>query len=64
MRTNIEINDILMQQAFEYTDATTKRELVDIALREFVAQHQKKDLRELLGKVTIDPTYDYKASRT
>jgi len=44
-------------------DVRTKRELVDLALREFVAARRRRDVSELFGKVEIDPDYDYKARR-
>lgn len=40
---------------------TTKREIVDLALREFVARRKRKDIRELFGKIEMDPSYDYKS---
>ena len=36
MRTNIEIDDKLMNDAIKATGLTTKREVVDTALRELV----------------------------
>jgi Arc/MetJ family transcription regulator len=36
-RTNIVLDDELVKEAFEHSNAKTKRELVDQALREFVA---------------------------
>lgn len=41
----------------------TRNELVDLALREFVQQHERADVRELRGKRLIDPAYDYRAAR-
>jgi len=35
-RTNIEIDDRLVEEAMQLTGATTKREVVDIALRRLV----------------------------
>jgi len=64
MRTNIVIDDALVKEAFSVTDAKTKRELVDRALREFVARHKRKDLMDLYGSDGIDPNYDYKAARS
>jgi len=64
MRTNIVLNDKLVKEAFKYTNASSKRELIDLALREFVKNHRKRDVRDLLGKVNIDNEYDYKALRT
>lgn len=49
-RTNIVLDDELVKEAFEHSNAKTKRELVDQALREFVANRRRKDVRELRGK--------------
>lgn len=63
MRTNIVLDDELLEEAFRHSGAKTKRELVDRALREFVENHRRKDVRELRGKALIRPDYDYKALR-
>ena len=63
MRTNIVLDDELVEEAFRHSNAKTKRELVDLALREFVANHKRKDVRELRGKITFHPGYDYKKLR-
>ena len=63
MRTNIVLDDELVEEAFRHSDAKTKRELVDLALREFVENHKRKDIRELRGKDLIRPDYDHKALR-
>lgn len=63
MRTNIVLDDELLEEAFRHSGAKTKRELVDRALREFVENHRRKDVRELRGKALIHPDYDYKALR-
>ncbi len=63
MRTNIVLDDRLVKEALRYASVKSKRELVDLALREFVAARKRKDLRELFGKVKLDPTYDYKKAR-
>ena len=59
MRTNIELDDQLVERAFRYAQVKSKRELVNLALREFVENHQRRDVRELIGKVAIDPAFDY-----
>ncbi len=63
MRTNIVLDDELVEEAFRHSDAKTKRELVDRALREFVDNHKRRDIRELRGKVMFHPGYDYKKLR-
>jgi Arc/MetJ family transcription regulator len=64
MRTNIVIDDALVREAFAVSNAKTKRELVDRALREFVARHKRKDLMDLYGSSGMDPNYNYKAVRS
>jgi Arc/MetJ family transcription regulator len=63
MRTNIVLDDELVEEAFRHSNAKTKRELVDMALREFVENHRRKDMRELRGKISFHPGYDYKKLR-
>lgn len=41
----------------------TKRELVEVALREFVAFRKRLDVRDLRGEGLIDEAYDYKRLR-
>ncbi|MGB5735722.1 MAG: type II toxin-antitoxin system VapB family antitoxin [Thiohalocapsa sp.] len=64
MRTNIVIDDALVEEAFAVSSVKTKRELVDRALREFVARHRRKDLMDLYGSDGMDPDYDYKTARS
>jgi Arc/MetJ family transcription regulator len=51
MRTNIEIDDDLMREARRLTGLTTKRETVELALRELVARHRRLGILELRGRV-------------
>ena len=63
MRTNIDLDDDLITEAFRHTNARTKKELVHLALEEFVARRRRRDVRELLGNVGIRAEYDHKALR-
>jgi Arc/MetJ family transcription regulator len=63
MRTNIVLDEALVDEAMQYAKVKSKRELVDLALREFVAARRRRDISELFGQVEIDPDYDYKALR-
>lgn len=63
MRTNIVLDDRLVAQALRLTQASSKRELVDLALRELVANRKRPDLRKLFGAGGLDPAYDYKKLR-
>jgi Arc/MetJ family transcription regulator len=51
MRTNIEINDAVMAEAQRLTGVRTKRETVDLALRELVARHKRLGILDLRGKI-------------
>lgn len=61
MRTNIEIDDEVMREAQRLTGVHTKRETVDLALRELVARHRRLGVLELRGRVHWEG--DLKASR-
>ncbi len=63
MRTNIVLDDDLLREAFRYARVKTKRELVEQALREFVDQHRRLDVREIKGSVRIRRGYDHKKLR-
>ncbi len=58
MRTNIVLDDDLTTEALRLTGAKTKREVVDLALRELVMRYRQQCLRQLRGKDLIDPDYD------
>jgi hypothetical protein len=62
-RTNVVIDDRLVARAMKLARVKTKREAIDVALREFVAQRRKPDLLELFGRDLLDPAYDYRAAR-
>ena len=63
MRTHIVLNDALITEAMQLANVKTKREVVDIALRRFVASHKQRRILELVGQELISPDYDYKAAR-
>ena len=62
-RTNIVLDEDLVQEALRYAGGGTRRELVDRALREFVESRKRRDVRELRGRVHLKPGYDYKRLR-
>lgn len=62
MRTNIVIDEKLMQDALRLTGAKTKREAVELGLRTLVRLRQQEELRKLRGK--LDWQGDLDAMRT
>ena len=51
MRTNIDLDEQLLEQAFSITGLRTKKELVNFALAELVRKNQPKDLLDLAGEI-------------
>ncbi len=63
MRTNIVLDDDLVKEAFKYSGAKTKKELIHLALKELVENKQRLNLLDLEGKIEFDADYDYKRLR-
>jgi Arc/MetJ family transcription regulator len=64
MRTNIVLDDKLLEEAFNFSQTiSTKRELIEMALKEYVNNRKRKNLKELKGKIKFSPDYDYKKMR-
>ena len=51
MRTNIEIDDQLVERAMRSSGAPTKRAVVEAALQLLVKTHAQTAIRQLRGKV-------------
>jgi Arc/MetJ family transcription regulator len=65
-RTNIEIDDRLVEAAMEVTGARTKSEVVEIALRQLVERDSLyRSIRELRGELRWEGDVDaWRSSRT
>jgi hypothetical protein len=63
MRTNIVLDDDLIEEAARLSGIRTKKDLVHEALRVFIATKKRKSLLDLAGKIELAPGYDYKALR-
>ena len=63
MRTNIVLDEKLIKEAFKYSRAKTKKELIAIVLKEFVENRQRLNLLDLEGKIEFAKGYDYKSLR-
>jgi len=63
MRTNIVLDDDLVEEASRLTGIRTKRELVHEALKLLVATKKRLNLLEIAGKIEFADNYDYKKLR-
>ena len=51
MRTNIDLDENLVNRALKLSGLRTKKELVDMALREFLRRKDQKKILELRGRI-------------
>jgi Arc/MetJ family transcription regulator len=63
MRTNIDIDDNLLDEAFKFSNSKTKKDMIHEALEEYVASRKKKNLLEIKGKIQFSESYNYKSMR-
>jgi len=63
MRTNIVLDEELLKEALKLSKAKTKKELIHMALKQYVANHKRKSLLELKGKISFSEDYNYKKMR-
>ncbi|QEC75796.1 type II toxin-antitoxin system VapB family antitoxin [Mucilaginibacter ginsenosidivorax] len=54
MRTNIDIDDVLMAKAKKLSNLKTKKAIIEQALKLYVTLENQQKLAELWGKVEID----------
>jgi len=58
MRTNIVIDDQLMQKVLRITGVKTKREAVDLGLKALLRLENQAELRDLFGKIDWEGDLD------
>jgi Arc/MetJ family transcription regulator len=63
MPTNLAIDPELLQKALEVSGLKTKKETVNLALKELINRHKQLEIMDLFGKMDPDPDYDYKKGR-
>ena len=63
MRTNIDINDELLEEAFSVSKMRSKKDLIHEALLEYIKLKKRKDLTELAGTIEFYEGYNHKDLR-
>ena len=63
MRTNVVLDESLVDEALRLSNAKTKKELIHEALKEFVENRKRLNLLDLSGKIGFAEGYDYKGMR-
>ena len=63
MRTNIVLDDKLVEEAMKLSGAKSKKDVVSKALKEFVKTYKRLNLLDIDGKIEFEKNYDYKRMR-
>ena len=63
MATNLSIDPELLETALKTGGLKTKRETVNLALKEFIQRRKNAEILALFGTIEYDTDYDYKKSR-
>ena len=63
MRTTLELDKNLFEEAIELASIKSKKGVVEMALKEFVERRKQKNLFDIRGKVDFLDDYDYKKMR-
>ncbi len=61
MRTNIDLDDQLVEEAMQISGAKTKKDVVNLALRELVKAKRKRSILDLAGQIEFAKDYDPKS---
>ena len=63
MQTQLEVENLLINEALQYVEVSDENELIRIVLEEFIKNHRKKNLSDLKGKIKFRKNYNYKEMR-
>ncbi len=63
MATNLNLNPALLEEALKVGGLKTKKETVQLALKEFIQRRRQKMIVNLFGQIDFDDDYDYKKGR-
>ena len=60
---NLSVDTQLLNDALKISGLKTKKDAVNLALREFIKKRQSSEILELFGTIEYDGDYDYKETR-
>ncbi|MDY6863299.1 MAG: type II toxin-antitoxin system VapB family antitoxin [Thermodesulfobacteriota bacterium] len=64
MATNLAIDHNLLRKALEISGLKTKKDTVNMALKEFINRRKQLEILDIFGKMDPDPNYNYKEGRS
>lgn len=63
MQITLDLDESLLNEAYQLTNLASQEELVNLALQELVRSRRKKNLLDLAGQIQFVPDFDHKALR-
>jgi len=63
VRTNIVIDDDLINEGLKLSNLKTKKALIQFVLQEYIQNQRKKNMIDLKGKIAFSEDYNYKKLR-
>ena len=63
MATNLAIDDKLLILAQGIAGIKTKKDTVNLALKEFIQRRKQEEIIDIFGKIDFEEDYDYKQMR-
>jgi Arc/MetJ family transcription regulator len=64
MATNLALDPALLDRVVAVSGEQTKKAAVTLALKEFLARREQRNVTELFGKLEWDDSVDYKSDRS
>ena len=64
MATNLAIDDKLLVAAQKIAQIKTKKDTVNLALKEFIQRRKQENILGLFGQIDYAENYDYKKMRS
>lgn len=63
MATNLAIDDKILVMAQSISGIKTKKDTVNLALKEFVRRRKQEEIISIFGEIEYEGDYDYKKKR-
>lgn len=63
MQITLNLDEALLDEAFQLTNLATQEELLNLALKELVRSRRKRNLLDLAGQIQLTENFDHKDLR-
>lgn len=63
MASNLSFNQDLLEEAQKISGLKYKKDVIDIALLEYIQHHKQREILSLFKTIPYDENFDYKSGR-